>query len=384
MNPSFEHPLNTTRPICTLCGSTDIELDGEERRPFYCRTCNSTEIKFPTPRRDPIEQMKTQALSSAMDTLDRAIEAVNNLGVTVEIPAPSYMNARDPVLLRSCNVDFRYTGNLPGGRVTKYHDPQPADPNDNFVSDIPIPTTKKFLGTEAETETDTDGRPYHPLQLRASEPEKLCPHCFGWELHNEECPYFLALMKEQQSLEVEKEAPPVKQMELPFPETIKDAYPEAYQESVREHDWMRYQRNALRTESNPASDPEIPKRILQHLRVLHAIMGKLTELGELADAFKKHWFYGAALDLTNVEEEIGDEKWYDAILLDALSLPLSSILAQNEAKLRKRYPNTFSSQDALERDLEGERATLENHSNEGDDYDYVRDDLNHDAQREKR
>ena len=44
--------------------------------------------------------------------------------------------------------------------------------------------------------------------------------------------------------------------------------------------------------------------------IFHCIVGMQTGLGELADAYKKHIFYGKELDITNVSEEIFDLLWY--------------------------------------------------------------------------
>lgn len=42
----------------------------------------------------------------------------------------------------------------------------------------------------------------------------------------------------------------------------------------------------------------------------HAVLGMLGELGELADAWKKHWIYSQPLDLGNILEELGDFAFY--------------------------------------------------------------------------
>jgi NTP pyrophosphatase (non-canonical NTP hydrolase) len=43
-------------------------------------------------------------------------------------------------------------------------------------------------------------------------------------------------------------------------------------------------------------------------RIEHAIMGLVTEAGELMDAIKKAKIYGKDLDLVNLVEELGDVK----------------------------------------------------------------------------
>jgi len=42
----------------------------------------------------------------------------------------------------------------------------------------------------------------------------------------------------------------------------------------------------------------------------HAILGIITELGELADCYKKYFAYGQPLDKENVCEELGDLIFY--------------------------------------------------------------------------
>jgi hypothetical protein len=51
---------------------------------------------------------------------------------------------------------------------------------------------------------------------------------------------------------------------------------------------------------------------------LHSVAGLFTEVGELVDAYKRHWFYKKDLDRVNLKEEIGDILWYIAIGLHAL------------------------------------------------------------------
>lgn len=175
-------------------------------------------------------------------------------------------------------------------------------------------------------------------------------------------------------------------------------------------------------------------------RMHHALLGLMSEGGEIADAVKKHVIYGADLDLVNVAEEIGDLYWYLALMVDAMEadaeeifeyvigpeeqeqakdLEISTVLAScsykfgtiaqsifthldevatheypeidgngvgalmevaawnlsamafvigktpqeireaNIAKLRKRFPEKFTSEAALNRDLSSERNVLE-------------------------
>jgi NTP pyrophosphatase (non-canonical NTP hydrolase) len=95
------------------------------------------------------------------------------------------------------------------------------------------------------------------------------------------------------------------------------------------------------------------------LMVMHAIMGVVTEAGELQDQLKKHLIYGKPLDIVNLKEEDGDLRWYLALLETAIDADTDDILETNIAKLKARFPNKFNEVDALTRDLDRERLILE-------------------------
>jgi NTP pyrophosphatase (non-canonical NTP hydrolase) len=92
---------------------------------------------------------------------------------------------------------------------------------------------------------------------------------------------------------------------------------------------------------------------------LHMILGLVTEVGELADAFKKYIAYGKEIDWVNVQEEVGDVMWYLINLCTLNGFDLEKILERNIAKLKARYPNEFEVDRALNRDLQREREILE-------------------------
>lgn len=93
--------------------------------------------------------------------------------------------------------------------------------------------------------------------------------------------------------------------------------------------------------------------------ILHCAIGASTEAGELLDAFKKHIYYKKPLDVVNVGEEIGDIMFYLSNLARLLELDIEKILQNNIDKLRKRYPDKFTTENALNRDLHAERKELE-------------------------
>lgn len=96
--------------------------------------------------------------------------------------------------------------------------------------------------------------------------------------------------------------------------------------------------------------------------LLHAMLGITSESGEIADQFKKHLIYGKDLDEINLMEEIGDLFWYCAILSYHINIPFETIMERNIAKLRARYPDKFTKDSAINRNLENERRILEGRS----------------------
>lgn len=107
------------------------------------------------------------------------------------------------------------------------------------------------------------------------------------------------------------------------------------------------------------------------MRLLHCAMGLTTEVGELMDILKRHLFYGTPIDFVHIKEEFGDLEWYTALGYDVLVNKLEDlsrgnvrevIQGMNIAKLQKRYPEKFTEHHAVNRDLETERKTLEEHS----------------------
>lgn len=115
----------------------------------------------------------------------------------------------------------------------------------------------------------------------------------------------------------------------------------------------------LRTESGrfPLCEQKYPDGSTD--RLLHAGLGLCTEAGEFLDALKKHLFYGKPLDEVNLKEELGDLLWYMAIAMNALGTDFNLEMDRVIAKLRTRYPEKFSDEAALVRDLDAERKVLE-------------------------
>jgi len=73
---------------------------------------------------------------------------------------------------------------------------------------------------------------------------------------------------------------------------------------------------------------------------------------------KRFKFYNKPVDIANVKEELGDLLWYIAVACDALGVSMEKLMAMNIEKLSVRYPEKFSSFNALNRNLKKERETL--------------------------
>lgn len=93
------------------------------------------------------------------------------------------------------------------------------------------------------------------------------------------------------------------------------------------------------------------------LRTMHALLGIITEAGELAEIMVKT-IEGEELDKVNLQEELNDINWYQAIAHDANGLDFRTGLKNNINKLIKRYPTKFDSYFATNRNLEAEREQL--------------------------
>lgn len=119
---------------------------------------------------------------------------------------------------------------------------------------------------------------------------------------------------------------------------------------------MDYQKDAVRTAANNIF---LDLEDQQKIDILHGAMGLATEAGELLDAVKKMLFYGRTLDTTNIFEELGDIEWYMALIRETFGWTQEMVQERNIAKLKARYPEKFTTERALERDLDTERNILE-------------------------
>lgn len=91
---------------------------------------------------------------------------------------------------------------------------------------------------------------------------------------------------------------------------------------------------------------------IQESRELHGMLGIITELPELFEALSNK-------DRVNIGEELADIMWYVALIATSQGLQLDKLGEANIAKLQARFPDKFSSESALVRNLTVERSILE-------------------------
>ena len=102
------------------------------------------------------------------------------------------------------------------------------------------------------------------------------------------------------------------------------------QTEIREHDADIYQLDVLKY----APDYQHYK-----LNVLYAAIGMCGEAGEVSELVKKYEYHGHAIDTEHLARELGDVLWYVSYMADLFGYSLGKIMAINQEKLAKRYPD---------------------------------------------
>jgi NTP pyrophosphatase (non-canonical NTP hydrolase) len=81
----------------------------------------------------------------------------------------------------------------------------------------------------------------------------------------------------------------------------------------------------------------------------NAATGLSSETGEVNELVKKHFFHGHELDIDHMKKELGDLAWYWALMCHAIGVRPSDVLMANIEKLRRRYPDGFSTERSMNR-----------------------------------
>jgi len=98
--------------------------------------------------------------------------------------------------------------------------------------------------------------------------------------------------------------------------------------------------NEYQTLAMTTLNPELTKKEV----LINSVMGLCGESGEAIDIVKKWMAHGHELDKDHLAKELGDIAWYLAEAATALDMDLEEILQANIEKLKKRYPEGFSSE----------------------------------------
>lgn len=75
------------------------------------------------------------------------------------------------------------------------------------------------------------------------------------------------------------------------------------------------------------------------LNVIYAAMGMCGEAGEASELVKKYAYHGHTIDTEHLARELGDILWYVSYMAYLFGYPLGKIMAMNQEKLAKRYPD---------------------------------------------
>ena len=102
-----------------------------------------------------------------------------------------------------------------------------------------------------------------------------------------------------------------------------------------------YQSLAMTTKNPELQDKEL---------LMNSVMGLCGESGEVIDVVKKHIFHGHPLNREKLIDELGDVSWYLAECATALGITLEDIFTHNIDKLKKRYPEGFSTERSINRE----------------------------------
>ena len=95
-------------------------------------------------------------------------------------------------------------------------------------------------------------------------------------------------------------------------------------------------------------------------RIFHALLGTITEHGEIAEAMEKALMGRQELDLVNVCEELGDSDWYKALFYEATGINWDNVQDMIIKKLEIRYADKiFTDGEAKIRNLIAERDLLD-------------------------
>lgn len=96
----------------------------------------------------------------------------------------------------------------------------------------------------------------------------------------------------------------------------------------------------------------------KEINLIHAQLGLISEAAESLEEILSAFSEARELDVVNLKEEGGDKLWYQALEFRALDTTFEAEATKNIAKLAVRYPDKFTTDAALNRNLDEEKKTL--------------------------
>ena len=80
--------------------------------------------------------------------------------------------------------------------------------------------------------------------------------------------------------------------------------------------------------------------------LLFWVVGLTGEAGEVGNRVKKAVYHDKPMTGADMADEVGDLLWYAAGLIRYFGLDFNAVFEANIAKLRKRYPDSYTHEDA--------------------------------------
>lgn len=132
-----------------------------------------------------------------------------------------------------------------------------------------------------------------------------------------------------------------------------------YDKPINQEDWE----NNFEIINNSINLTDVNDKELVNInpRIFHSIVGIATEATELMEALYDVVANEKEIDNINVREEIFDALWYICLFHGAVDKDFAGTFNMGFDKLKKRYPDKFSAEHAINRDIESERKILESY-----------------------
>ena len=94
----------------------------------------------------------------------------------------------------------------------------------------------------------------------------------------------------------------------------------------------------------------INKKLHSWKKELHAVFGMAGEVGEIQSIYQKT-FQGHEFDSSEMKKELGDLLWFIAEYCTVYGWELEDIMQLNIDKLKARYPEGFSEEKSINREV---------------------------------